>query len=70
MPTTEGLTILELDGCPDFTPDYVSPRRDAYTDAMLNLLEWSDGDGRGVGPAAFDWSAASANGTAAGAVPS
>jgi RimK family alpha-L-glutamate ligase len=70
-PTQDGVAILEIDGCPDFTPDYVAPSRDVYTEAMLNLLEWANhGEGNGGRKKTFERSAALRYRTVAGARPS
>jgi RimK family alpha-L-glutamate ligase len=70
MPTRDGFAILEIDGCPDFTSDYVSPRRDVYADAMRDLLEWADHRAHDVELDMSDSSGAWSDRTAAGAVSS
>jgi RimK family alpha-L-glutamate ligase len=37
LPTPDGLAVVELNGCVDFTHEYAAPGRDVYADAALNL---------------------------------
>lgn len=39
MPTPDGLAVLEVNGCVDFTPEYAPPGRDVYADAARSLLD-------------------------------
>jgi len=53
LPTPEGLAVVEINGCVDFTPEYAAPGRDIYADAVRQLLHRASARTMGLAASEF-----------------